>query len=86
MTIYSEAFQKGLLRLCVSRLSGCQVTEAGCSSLALALRSNPSHLRELDLSYNHPGDSGSLQHPGCPEEVAAHRMYYDLLSCKHNDG
>ncbi|CAI5659824.1 unnamed protein product [Oreochromis niloticus] len=40
------------------RLSGCQITEKGCVSLALALRSNPSHLRELDLSYNHPGDSG----------------------------
>ncbi|XP_036398122.1 NACHT, LRR and PYD domains-containing protein 12-like [Megalops cyprinoides] len=40
------------------RLSGCRVTEAGCASLASALRSNPSHLRELDLSYNHPGDSG----------------------------
>ncbi|XP_045898118.1 stonustoxin subunit beta-like, partial [Micropterus dolomieu] len=25
--------------------------------LASALSSNPSHLRELDLSYNHPGDS-----------------------------
>ncbi|XP_034001995.1 NLR family CARD domain-containing protein 3-like isoform X1 [Trematomus bernacchii] len=39
-------------------LSGCLVTEEGCVSLASALRSNPSHLRELDLSYNHPGDSG----------------------------
>uniref|UniRef100_A0A8K9XMR1 B30.2/SPRY domain-containing protein n=1 Tax=Oncorhynchus mykiss TaxID=8022 RepID=A0A8K9XMR1_ONCMY len=40
------------------RLSGCLVTEEGCASLVSALRSNPSHLRELDLSYNHPGDSG----------------------------
>ncbi|XP_049426187.1 NACHT, LRR and PYD domains-containing protein 12-like isoform X2 [Epinephelus fuscoguttatus] len=40
------------------RLSGCLITEEGCTSLASALRSNPSHLRKLDLSYNHPGDSG----------------------------
>ncbi|XP_030261192.1 NACHT, LRR and PYD domains-containing protein 3-like isoform X2 [Sparus aurata] len=40
------------------RLSGCLVTEKGCSALASALSCNPSHLRELDLSYNHPGDSG----------------------------
>ncbi|XP_008289411.1 NACHT, LRR and PYD domains-containing protein 12-like [Stegastes partitus] len=40
------------------RLSGCLVTEEGCSSLASALSFNPSHLRELDLSYNHPGDCG----------------------------
>ncbi|KAJ8358670.1 hypothetical protein SKAU_G00151950, partial [Synaphobranchus kaupii] len=39
-------------------LSGCSVTQAGCNSLASALCSNPSHLIELDLSYNHPGDSG----------------------------
>ncbi|XP_033971395.1 NACHT, LRR and PYD domains-containing protein 4E-like isoform X2 [Trematomus bernacchii] len=38
------------------RLSGCLITEEGCDALASAL--NPSHLRELDLSYNHPGDSG----------------------------
>uniref|UniRef100_A0A7N6B5L2 B30.2/SPRY domain-containing protein n=1 Tax=Anabas testudineus TaxID=64144 RepID=A0A7N6B5L2_ANATE len=38
--------------------SGCLITEEGCASLASALSSNPSHLRELDLSYNHPGDSG----------------------------
>uniref|UniRef100_A0A3Q3VUU1 NACHT domain-containing protein n=1 Tax=Mola mola TaxID=94237 RepID=A0A3Q3VUU1_MOLML len=40
------------------RLSGCMVTEEGCTCLASALKTNPSHLRELDLSYNHPGDSG----------------------------
>ncbi|XP_035617762.1 ribonuclease inhibitor-like isoform X3 [Oncorhynchus keta] len=34
------------------RLSGCLVSMEGCASLASALRSNPSHLRELDLSYN----------------------------------
>uniref|UniRef100_A0A4W5R270 B30.2/SPRY domain-containing protein n=1 Tax=Hucho hucho TaxID=62062 RepID=A0A4W5R270_9TELE len=53
------------------RLSGCLVTEEGCASLVTALRLNPSHLRELDLSYNHPGDSGvrllsaGLEDPHC---------------------
>uniref|UniRef100_A0A667ZJX5 NACHT LRR and PYD domain-containing protein n=1 Tax=Myripristis murdjan TaxID=586833 RepID=A0A667ZJX5_9TELE len=42
----------------VCRLSGCLLTQEGCAALASALSSNPSHLRELDLSYNHPGDSG----------------------------
>uniref|UniRef100_A0A3B5AMW2 Uncharacterized protein n=1 Tax=Stegastes partitus TaxID=144197 RepID=A0A3B5AMW2_9TELE len=42
-------------------LSGCLVTEEGCSSLVSALSVNSSHLRELDLSYNHPGDSGVKQ-------------------------
>uniref|UniRef100_A0A3P9NSG8 B30.2/SPRY domain-containing protein n=1 Tax=Poecilia reticulata TaxID=8081 RepID=A0A3P9NSG8_POERE len=39
------------------RLSGCLVTEEGCRSLFSALSSNPSHLTELDLSYNHPGEA-----------------------------
>ncbi|XP_043965482.1 NLR family CARD domain-containing protein 3-like isoform X2 [Gambusia affinis] len=43
------------------RLSGCLVTEEGCASLASALSSNPSHLKELDLSYNHPGEEGVNQ-------------------------
>ncbi|KAJ7998065.1 hypothetical protein DPEC_G00218670 [Dallia pectoralis] len=41
-----------------TRLSGCLVTEKSCASLVSALKSNPSQLKELDLSYNHPGDSG----------------------------
>ncbi|XP_030267616.1 ribonuclease inhibitor-like, partial [Sparus aurata] len=45
-------------KLEILRLSACLITEEGCTSLASALRSNPSHLRELHLSYNHPGDSG----------------------------
>ncbi|XP_018581254.1 NACHT, LRR and PYD domains-containing protein 12-like isoform X2 [Scleropages formosus] len=40
------------------RMSGCQITEDGCACLASALHSNPSHLRELDLSYNHAGVLG----------------------------
>ncbi|XP_072233104.1 protein NLRC3-like [Leuresthes tenuis] len=41
------------------RLSGCMITVEGCTHLASALKSNPSHLKELDLSYNHPGDLGA---------------------------
>uniref|UniRef100_A0A3Q0RTI8 Uncharacterized protein n=1 Tax=Amphilophus citrinellus TaxID=61819 RepID=A0A3Q0RTI8_AMPCI len=37
-------------------LSLCRVAEEGCIFLASAL--NSCHLKELDLSYNHPGNSG----------------------------
>ncbi|KAI3371086.1 hypothetical protein L3Q82_023721, partial [Scortum barcoo] len=40
------------------RLPFCGITEIGCGFLAEALRSNPTHLKELDLSYNHPGQQG----------------------------
>ncbi|MBN3294970.1 RINI inhibitor, partial [Amia calva] len=57
------------------QLSGCGITEKGCAALASALRSNPSTLRELDLSRNRPGDSGVtklsavLEDPNCKLET-----------------
>uniref|UniRef100_A0A673L2P2 Uncharacterized protein n=1 Tax=Sinocyclocheilus rhinocerous TaxID=307959 RepID=A0A673L2P2_9TELE len=39
-------------------LFDCGVTDEGCAALASALRSNPSHLRQLDLSGNKLGKSG----------------------------
>ncbi|XP_049925104.1 NLR family CARD domain-containing protein 3-like [Epinephelus moara] len=56
--LLSAGLQSVNCKLSNLRLSGCLITEDGCVSLASALNSNPSHLRELDLSYNHPGDSG----------------------------
>ncbi|XP_073325480.1 protein NLRC3-like [Pagrus major] len=56
--LLSAGLQRPLCTLETLRLSGCLITEEGCASLASALSSNPTHLRELDLSYNNPGDSG----------------------------
>ncbi|XP_026105888.1 NLR family CARD domain-containing protein 3-like isoform X2 [Carassius auratus] len=55
------------------QLSDCGVTDEGCSALTSALRSNPSHLRELNLSWNNLRDSVKLlsdvlQDPRCKLE------------------
>uniref|UniRef100_A0A8C2CW15 NACHT domain-containing protein n=1 Tax=Cyprinus carpio TaxID=7962 RepID=A0A8C2CW15_CYPCA len=55
----------------ILRLSDCSITEEGYKALSSALRSNPSHLIELDLTGNDPGQSGVkqlsdlLQDPNC---------------------
>ncbi|XP_073726027.1 NACHT, LRR and PYD domains-containing protein 3-like isoform X7 [Misgurnus anguillicaudatus] len=56
--LISDGLKSSHCQLNILRLSGCMVTDEGCHYLASALSSNPSHLRELDLNYNHPGPSG----------------------------
>ncbi|XP_030274940.1 NACHT, LRR and PYD domains-containing protein 3-like isoform X2 [Sparus aurata] len=54
-----------------ARLSGCELSTIHCNTVAWALKSNPSHLRELDLSNNYPGNPGvellsdGLESPHC---------------------
>ncbi|XP_041659301.1 NACHT, LRR and PYD domains-containing protein 12-like isoform X2 [Cheilinus undulatus] len=56
VTLLSSGLESPHCRLDSLSLSGCLVTEEGCSSLASALSS--SCLTKLDLSYNHPGEGG----------------------------
>ncbi|XP_051772412.1 NLR family CARD domain-containing protein 3-like isoform X2 [Ctenopharyngodon idella] len=65
--LLSDGLKSPNCQLEILRLSGCMVTEEGCGYVSSALSLNPSHLRELDLSYNHPGDSfiDKFNHQNC---------------------
>uniref|UniRef100_A0A3P9D380 B30.2/SPRY domain-containing protein n=1 Tax=Maylandia zebra TaxID=106582 RepID=A0A3P9D380_9CICH len=56
--LLSEGLKSPHCTLETLSLSGCLITEECCTSLASALSSNPSHLRELDLSMERKSDRG----------------------------
>ncbi|KAL2077076.1 hypothetical protein ACEWY4_026580 [Coilia grayii] len=77
------------------KLSDCSMSKEGCAALTKALTSNPSHLRELDLSDNKLGNSGvkhisdllkcNLENPELLKSDAAEKACAYLTSVLHRN-
>ncbi|XDV52342.1 hypothetical protein PO909_021077 [Leuciscus waleckii] len=87
--LLSDGLKSPNCQLEILRLSGCMVTEEGCGYVSSALSLNPSHLRELDLSYNHPGQSGvqllsdKLNDPNCSLQILKYVGQYQGFTQDH---
>ncbi|KAM4719242.1 NACHT, LRR and PYD domains-containing protein 12-like [Anableps anableps] len=58
LKLLADSLQSANCKLTKLRLKQCGMTTTGCQSLAGGITSNPSHLRELDLSKNKLRDEG----------------------------
>uniref|UniRef100_A0A9J8AWI2 NACHT domain-containing protein n=1 Tax=Cyprinus carpio carpio TaxID=630221 RepID=A0A9J8AWI2_CYPCA len=75
MKLLSTVLENPHCKVKTLELRNCGITAESCTALASALRSNPSHLRELDLTWNHLGDTGvtllcaGLENPHCKLQI-----------------
>ncbi|XP_035377298.1 NACHT, LRR and PYD domains-containing protein 12-like [Electrophorus electricus] len=82
LMLLSAGLENPHCKLWTLGLSGCSITEEGCAALASALRSNPSsHLRELNLNSNKPGDSGMKQLSALMEDAHCKLEKLELRDC-----
>ncbi|KAG1970312.1 NACHT, LRR and PYD domains-containing protein [Pimephales promelas] len=64
----------------------CRIKKEACAVLSSALKSNPSHLRELDLSENYFTDSGTRHLSDLLEDPQCKLEKLGLRSCDISDG
>ncbi|KAF4087463.1 hypothetical protein AMELA_G00071070 [Ameiurus melas] len=96
VTLLSAGLEDPHCTLEILRLKHCSITGEGCAALVSALSSNTSsHLRELNLKHNNPGESGEkllsdlLKDPHCKLEKlqwGSGHFHSDLQFSTSDDG